>query len=191
MEALRDHICQHGPNSVEKPRPSRPIAFNDEMIRALLAGRKRQTRRLVDSSRRSAAICPFGAPCDRLWVRERWAPGNRPDSYHYSADNHGDAVRFRPTFHMPRAACRIELQICSVKTQPLQSISAADARDEGFDATTSDLSPRKWFAELWDRIFRAPGTRWEDNPQVWVLRFEILPPPVKVRPARPRRRAPA
>lgn len=71
----------------------RPILFSAPMVRALLAGRKTQTRRLYkprypepyefvedgvpfqvdeygDSHRRRD---PFGEPGDRLWVKETWA----------------------------------------------------------------------------------------------------------------------
>lgn len=66
----------------------RPIPFNAEMVRAVLDGRKTQTRRVVKSqpenntdcpyhvgvgAERKARICPYGKPGDRLWVRETWA----------------------------------------------------------------------------------------------------------------------
>lgn len=68
----------------------RPILFNDAMVRAILDGRKTQTRRIMkgaaldwirlpgggfssqfiaDAENR---LCPFGHPGDRLWVREAW-----------------------------------------------------------------------------------------------------------------------
>lgn len=81
----------------------RPILFTGAMVRAILAGRKTQTRRLngldhyniepdawsvspteirsdalwrfvPKSGPRSPGIvrCPYGAPGDRLWVRETW-----------------------------------------------------------------------------------------------------------------------
>lgn len=77
-----------------------PILFSGEMVRAILDGRKTQTRRVVKrkgwlvcgaaaepyhaiTQRRSgkgyAAVrtecypCPYGQPGDRLWVRETWA----------------------------------------------------------------------------------------------------------------------
>lgn len=62
----------------------RPILFNDEMVRAILDGRKTETRRVVlpqpPLSRAIAGSefsvggrdyrCPYGQPGDRLWVRE-------------------------------------------------------------------------------------------------------------------------
>jgi len=66
-----------------------PILLNGEMVKAVLDGRKTQTRRMVkcliwtdpDSNPNTAAPfryghvattkpCPYGAPGDRLWVRE-------------------------------------------------------------------------------------------------------------------------
>lgn len=73
----------------------RPILFSAPMVRAILAGTKTQTRRVVKPApqtvrnHRSAAWdgdpaelmkllttagrrCPYGQPGDRLWVREAW-----------------------------------------------------------------------------------------------------------------------
>lgn len=68
----------------------RPILFKGELVRAILEGRKTQTRRLVKPSTvawlgsnaggMDSAIdhCPYGSPGDRLWVRESWG-----DADHY------------------------------------------------------------------------------------------------------------
>ncbi|MBZ4371445.1 hypothetical protein [Corallococcus sp. AS-1-6] len=88
----------------------RPILFSAPMVKALLAGRKTVTRRLVkerhfrpEFHRRCSAIgvaaalrelavlpCPFGQPGDRLWVRETWSPDHRDVypcyDYVYAAD---------------------------------------------------------------------------------------------------------
>ncbi|CAM7935369.1 Morphogenetic protein [Atlantibacter hermannii] len=70
----------------------RGMIFNGEMVRAILDGRKTQTRRIVKLShergmknpvvrgkngeasyvgcRLAAMLCPFGQPGDRIWVRE-------------------------------------------------------------------------------------------------------------------------
>lgn len=66
----------------------RPIPFGAPMVRALLAGTKKQTRRVVKlrngqymppSKRKDPnawmqmlRLCPYGQPGDRLWVREHW-----------------------------------------------------------------------------------------------------------------------
>jgi len=94
----------------------RPILFNAEMVRAVLAGRKTQTRRVVklpDSCGFATYFhpteytfshwdrgyeedvatvpCPYGVPGDRLWVREAWgASARKPsegDRIWYRADN--------------------------------------------------------------------------------------------------------
>ena len=72
----------------------RPIIFSAPMVRAILDGRKTQTRRVVkltDSGRvkepgsprnwhlddpEAVMACPYGVPGDRLWVRETWCPGS-------------------------------------------------------------------------------------------------------------------
>lgn len=53
----------------------RPILFSGPMVRAILEGRKTQTRRIVkpqpiDSGRFHP--CPYGHPGGSLWVRETW-----------------------------------------------------------------------------------------------------------------------
>jgi hypothetical protein len=62
-----------------------PILFSGPMVRAILDGRKTQTRRIVQGvveipgpysveawERGEMPRCPYGAPGDRLWVRETW-----------------------------------------------------------------------------------------------------------------------
>jgi hypothetical protein len=38
--------------------------------------------------------------------------------------------------------------------------------------------PRWAFIELWDRINTHKGTRWTENPNVWVLTFELVKEPI-------------
>lgn len=139
----------------------RPILFSSPMVRALLAGKKTQTRSVVKppTSPRIPTIpiiesCPYGMPGERLWVRETFAlaplcndpePGNEDDwSPVYRADGDErpwlssldeDAVEVRPpckpSIFMPRWASRLTLRITDVRVQRVQEISEADARAEG------------------------------------------------------------
>ena len=105
----------------------RGILFSDEMVRALLDGRKTQTRRAVKlrefqvtttpgydfifRDRRLlwndyrtadliAKVCPYGKVGDRLWVRETWAPfyAGGNSLAHPQPDMHeANAIRYRAT----------------------------------------------------------------------------------------------
>ncbi len=95
---------------------ARPILFSDPMVRAILAGDKTQTRRVVNPQPsggvRSSPFsptgledghgrplrCPYGAPGDGLWVRETWASADcmytthecgPPNAVAYRADKSG------------------------------------------------------------------------------------------------------
>lgn len=175
---------------VETAVRERPILFSGPMVRAILDGRKTQTRRVVtptiDVSVPFVSFngggyvgpgldlwaqwanqwggdyrerrCPFGAPGDRLWVRETWAPMcHRADphcwcepgdeSHHYTEyradtndarpgdwpeDEEGDYVpRWRPSIHMPRARSRLTLEVTGVRVERVRDISEADAIAEG------------------------------------------------------------
>ena len=160
----------------------RPILFSGPMVRAILAGHKTQTRRILrlppgyehgevygyegchnglhalacDPGPSRAIRCPYGAPGDRLWVRETWTafskpsheygeceeregpPSEMPDLYGtdrsdvvYAADGTSNPNRWRPSIHMPRWASRLALEITGVRVERLQDIPGADVLAEG------------------------------------------------------------
>ena len=78
----------------------RPILFSGPMVRAILAGQKTQTRRVphsrafrVESGAPMLCSCLYGAPGDRLWVRETWNLFD-PDRDGISAERFGPAAPF-------------------------------------------------------------------------------------------------
>lgn len=78
-----------------------------------------------------AALCPYGVPGDRLWVRETWVSMGK-QAIIYQATNIGYPVsQWRPSIHMPRWASRITLEITKVRVERLHDISEADAQAEG------------------------------------------------------------
>lgn len=179
----------------------RPIMFSAPMIGALLAGRKTQTRRLASSPLRKRetgdrlwvredwstpryldGVAPRDLePNSAIWTRadERWSTGS-------SVDN-GAIGRRRASMHMPRWASRITLRLTAVRIEPLQSISEGDAIAEGLyrnpalqawqaieqDDWPSFTDPRRSYAGLWQLLHTADGQRWQDNPQVLVLTFDV------------------
>jgi len=92
----------------------RPILFKGEMVRAILEGRKTQTRRVVKEAcptwdrifcdeltgcatigvyaddgsrvRGDKFVCPYGKKGDRLWVRETWKVGAWRDGGQIAVD---------------------------------------------------------------------------------------------------------
>lgn len=143
----------------------RPILFSDPMVRAILEGRKTQTRRVwaprfhadarllrrdtVESMPTRDAgeylacvsVCPYGAPGDTLWVREAFTltvPSQKP-IYRatYNAET-ARGVRWRPSIHMPRWASRLTLEVVGVRVERLWDIGEADAIAEGLPNSCFD-----------------------------------------------------
>jgi hypothetical protein len=144
---------------------------------------------LADPFAGIGALCPYGQPGDRLWVREAFA-GSLADAYEYRADNRdygGVTPRWTPSIHMPRRASRILLEIVSVRVERLQAITEADAKAEGVEKWPDGYDykaygkhagrftdARSSFASLWKSI-NGPES-WEGNPWVWVVEFKRIEP---------------
>ncbi|HBR6834672.1 TPA: morphogenetic protein [Klebsiella aerogenes] len=137
------------------------MIFNSEMVRAILDGRKTQTRRPVklpvhdknlgcelagnelagELSAGNYLNSAFGKQGDRIWVRETWARYNIDQDSHdmaYRATPPADwpeGGRWRPSIHMPRWASRILLEITDVRVERLNDISQEDAQAEGMALT--------------------------------------------------------
>lgn len=180
------------------------------MVRAILDGRKTQTRRAakpqpaagvrtspfvgsgLEDGHGKELRCPYGQPGDRLWVREAWARAYVAQAgqewfVYRESDNRTDyGGPWKPSIHMPRAACRLVLEITDVRVERLQSISEADARAEGvesefagadFAAAHGSLcgsQHRYGFASLWESINGAGS--WTTNPWVWAVTFKVVTP---------------
>jgi len=155
----------------------RPILFSRRMVRAILNLRKTQTRRLVKTE-----ACPYQKG-DILYVRETWwqRPNGFPDRFpklYYDASvvpwQHlplkAAGWKKKPAIHLPKKDSRIKLRIEKVWQERLQDISAKDALAEGVDY---GFYPLIAFSNLWNSIHKKPPRRWEDNPLVWVIKFEL------------------
>ena len=167
----------------------RPIIFSAPMVKALLAGRKSQTRRLATSPLAKTKVG------DMLWVRECFTtlpaemqaqPGGGylhiPQSTLYGVDFVGFDKPERDwnwssSIHMPRWASRLTLAVAKVRLERLHEMTAHsagtfNAQAEGIDV--APLSPEaavRAFADLWNSLHAKPGTTWDDNPDVVAITF--------------------
>lgn len=131
------------------------------------------------------ALCPYGQPGDRLWVREAWArddedgtlmfradvgAGGDADYWQRGIDDGASGYRWRPSIHMPRMVSRINLAITSVHVERLNGISEDDANAEG--APKHFKSNRDNFCALWQQI-NGDGS-WDANPWVWCISFRRI-----------------
>ena len=127
-----------------------PILFSGPMVRAILAGIKTQTRRVVKEKHLKGgppedyllSLCSYGQRGDRLWVRETFKPIK--GGYAYDADTGINwckkiaEAKWKPSIHMPRPASRITLCNIGVRVEKLQSLTKADAIAEGLTTLTKD-----------------------------------------------------
>ena len=179
----------------------RGMIFNGEMVRAILNGRKTQTRRPVkfplfdknlgcelagnelagELAAGNYLNSAFGKPGHRIWVRETWTresidaeDGSYSPDYRATANGQPLDGRWTPAIHMPRWASRILLEITDVRVERLNSISEEDAGREGYPADPSPYGGRmdKW---LWFRQLWDgiyPEQSFKHNPWVWVIGFK-------------------
>lgn len=198
----------------------KPILFSTPMIQAILQGRKTQTRRKIkfpkdwiteDNLWDWVALQDLYPEVfkkysvgDVLWVRETvlfYSDENGNDAVLYKADPDVDEFsiglfegkpKWKPSIFMPKAACRIFLEITDVRIERLQDISEEDAKaegafkrnDNGFDVYRDSedkynelqgFSFKTGFKFLWQKINGAES--WEANPFVWVVSFKQITKP--------------
>ena len=176
----------------------KPILMSEPMIKAILAGRKTMTRRVVkerpESDWTDIRWCPFQVG-QRLWVRETWRAMAVDDElspceissdyapiiqYKTTEPCSQDIImgQWRPSIFMPRWASRITLEVTGVKVERLQEITESDASAEGvhiqkpYGVIGANLFISA-FQTLWDSI-NCKKYPWSSNPWVWVISFKPL-----------------
>lgn len=184
----------------------RPILFTGEMVRAILDGRKTQTRRPFKfretnqppsrpelfNPKHVTQPAPLGTIGDRLWVREKWAPHcEMPGAAIYRCDRGGDYqdtvtenFRWRPSIHMPRWASRIDLEITAVRVERAQEITEEDAKNEGvspddYEGYEHPDNPTLSCAAhrySFRDLWQSIYANWDANPWVWVYEFRRVKP---------------
>lgn len=133
----------------------KPILFNTDMVRAILAGQKTQTRRVIKPQPTKPRWNNIGwlgwndghgyrmkPPCedgDVLWVRETWCKddsrylyrANYGENEHFYQNGNEIAMHWHPSIHMPKEAARIFLRVKEVRVEYLQEITVDGCAAEG------------------------------------------------------------
>jgi len=179
-----------------------PITFSGPMVRAILEGRKTQTRRVI----RSQFEVGVSVQCDECQLRKKPIGRSAPLEMANSLCDHecpgyrktpppGDLWpgESRAEFGYGFRACPYgvpgdrlwvrethALEITDVREERVQEISEDDAILEGappYDVNNRRASYIPWFSDLWDSINgKKPGRAWADNPWVWVIEFRKVDP---------------
>ncbi len=146
-----------------------PVLFNSDMVRAILEGRKTETRRVIkdqpnynlkygqthkDLERNILRRCPYGQPGDQLWVRETFCPYPEESTgriyYRASHETQRDRAKtntklpkhlynWKPSIYMPRTASRITLEITEIQVERVQDITEEEALAERVEYRTDGM----------------------------------------------------
>ena len=180
----------------------KPMLMNTEMVKAILAGRKTVTRRLIKERHLRVLDSPYHKEhsevpdkvlleklCespyqsgDVLYVRETWCKGSLnggADQYFYKADDNDFHCQWRPSIHMPKEAARIFLRVTKVRAERLQEITDDDlAKDFDLCEYAIPAVGSEHIARIvWDSTIKKSDLGkygWDANPWVWVIEFERI-----------------
>ncbi|MGL4168884.1 hypothetical protein ABQJ53_01395 [Morganella morganii] len=156
------------------------IKFSDEMLAAVMDGRKTQTRRLIEPQPvlNGNFYQVFGGGWSKDIERVTVAPGHSLErNFPYGL------VDKKIPFADKDGNIKGEIEIVDVWLQRVQEISQQDAIAEGAplnhpstDAVSRYFGfpdfPRSWFGQTWWRIYGEKG--WKSNPWVWVIEFKQI-----------------
>lgn len=179
----------------------RPILFSGEMVRAILDGRKTQTRRVLtgdfdgDFDRDgwplvtwpstgclTRATPRYGGPGDRLWVRETWGVDAPLDDVRRAYEDVtggslGASVYYRADRVHENTGLTWKPSIHMPRWASRIILEITNIRVERVqdisqtDVMAEGTQGKRSFANLWDSINAARGYGWDANPWVWVVEF--------------------
>ena len=180
------------------------LMFKAPLVRAILEGRKTQTRRVVkrlplringDTNSMEVDVaniengnfakkirCPYGQPGDRIYVRETFSQHPEWGQLAFRADGEEfeDAdgwlwePKWQPSSQMPKKLARIWLEITGVRVKRLQDISTEDCISEGLNTTLREYDAEVNLRDQFQELWESTGGDWDANPWVWAIDFKVL-----------------
>lgn len=174
--------------------------FSSPMVRAILQGRKTQTRRACKLDVRHGMpdgeltsllkCCPYGQPGDRLWVRESgWERPERTakmmhegadtwEPYYYDADGYmkKDGEQFTSWGFKRRPSIHMPRWASRI-TLEITGVRVERLHDISEEDAVAEGVPRYSgalfeFCQIW-KALNGPGS-WNANPWVWAIEFKRL-----------------
>lgn len=177
------------------------IKCNSNEVNAILAGDKSQIRLVIKPQPnmiRSSVFVKSGIEDDHgneikwpyqigdlVFVKESFNEC-RGQTYYRETDFTKEFLKYRPwkpAQHMKQIQSRITLRIKDISVERLQDISEKDCWAEGVGDSNfsfSELSSLKktslqdGFANLWNETHKKLEEKWEANPWVWKIEFEVV-----------------
>ncbi|MGE4408422.1 hypothetical protein [Pseudomonas sp.] len=131
----------------------------------------------------------------------RYAYGAESPSGRASDEARRDfGLKWRPSIHMPREACRLALEITGVRIErlhagdgdvPYESRYLAEGinrihhgdGDFYYSAFRDEPAPNNWTDpfDAWRELWKSTGADWDSNPWVWVIEFKVADRPQEMR----------
>ena len=180
------------------------MLFTSPMVRAILEGRKTQTRRVAKPVKHPDLgnlytpgalamgrepqhvidrACPLGQPGDRIYVRETFSQHPEWGQLAFRADGEEfeDAdgwlwePKWMPSIHMPKDLARIWLEITGVRLERIQEITPDDCIAEGaWPVEQRELGRGHEAVAAFRELWESTGGDWDANPWVWAIDFKVL-----------------
>ena len=171
------------------------MLFTSPMVRAILEGRKTQTRRVAKEfvGRKDLDNIlhrfpkqrggQYGEPGDRIYVRETFSQHPEWGQLAFRADGEEfeDAdgwlwePKWIPSTHMPKDLARIWLEVTGVRLERIQGITPDDCIAEGaWPVEQRELGRGHEAVSAFRELWESTGGDWDANPWVWAIDFKVL-----------------
>lgn len=151
------------------------IKFSDEMLSAVIDGRKTQTRRLIEPQPdvTEESLRKLGAWQSGYTLSEQvcaaWRHGFIDDDCPYGQA--GDVIPFADK----DGNIKGRIEIVDIWLQQVHAITLGDICKE-IGCGLYDFIPATCGFEVWEELWKSiyGEESWQDNPWVWVIEFKLL-----------------